>query len=143
MKIGKLVSITTLNEFQLIAKNDSFFIGFFVDNELTWYDPNNFVLEMFKFNKSTSTKSMYIKGLKKEFDNIDLFNEKCGSNFISWQELDDFEGDKFLFNLTDFNVNFYIQFCEKYFQTIKEAINYHSPKKLYLGCRWHAGGRKS
>ena len=125
-----------------IAKNDSFFIGFFVDNELTWYDPNNFVLEMFKFNKSTSTKSKYIKGLKKEFDNIDLLNERCGSNFISWQELEDFEGDKFLFNLTDFNVNFYIQFCEKYFQTIKEAIKYHSPKKLYLGCRWHAGGRK-
>ena len=124
------------------AKNDSFFIGFFVDNELTWYDPNNFVLEMFKFKKSTATKSKYVKELKKEFVKIEVLNKKCGSNFISWNEFEDFEGDKFLSNLKDFNVKFYIQFCEKYFKTIKEAINYHSPEKLYLGCRWHAGGRK-
>ena len=124
------------------AKNDSFFIGFFVDNELTWYDPNNFVLEMFKFKKSTATKSKYVKELKKEFVKIEVLNKKCGSNFISWKEFEDFEGDKFLSNLKDFNVKFYIQFCEKYFKTIKEAINYHSPEKLYLGCRWHAGGRK-
>ena len=124
------------------AKNDSFFIGFFVDNELTWYDPNNFVLEMFKFKKSTATKSKYVKELKKEFVKIEVLNKKCGSNFISWKEFEDFEGDKFLSNLKDFNVKFYIQFCEKYFKTIKEAINNHSPEKLYLGCRWHAGGRK-
>ena len=124
------------------AKNDSFFIGFFVDNELTWYDPNNFVLEMFKFKKSTATKSKYVKELKKEFVKIEVLNNKCGSNFISWKEFEDFEGDKFLSNLKDFNVKFYIQFCEKYFKTIKEAINLHSPEKLYLGCRWHAGGRK-
>ena len=124
------------------VKNDSFFIGFFVDNELTWYDPNNFVLEMFKFKKSTATKSKYVKELKKEFVKIEVLNKKCGSNFISWKEFEVFEGDKFLSNLEDFNVKFYIQFCEKYFKTIKEAINYHSPEKLYLGCRWHKGGRK-
>ena len=124
------------------VKNDSFFIGFFVDNELTWYDPNNFVLEMFKFKKSTATKSKYVKELKKEFVKIEVLNKKCGSNFISWKEFEVFEGDKFLSNLKDFNVKFYIQFCEKYFKTIKEAINYHSPEKLYLGCRWHKGGRK-
>ena len=124
------------------VKNDSFFIGFFVDNELTWYDPNNFVLEMFKFKKSTVTKSKYVKELKKEFVKIEVLNKKCGSNFISWKEFEVFEGDKFLSNLKDFNVKFYIQFCEKYFKTIKEAINYHSPEKLYLGCRWHKGGRK-
>ena len=124
------------------VKNDSFFIGFFVDNELTWYDPNNFALEMFKFKKSTATKSKYVKELKKEFVKIEVLNKKCGSNFISWKEFEVFEGDKFLSNLEDFNVKFYIQFCEKYFKTIKEAINYHSPEKLYLGCRWHKGGRK-
>ena len=125
-----------------IAKNDSFFIGFFVDNELTWYDPNNFALEMFKFKKSTATKSKYITELKKEFVKIDSLNKKCGSNFISWKEFEDFKGNKFLFNLKDFNIEFYIQYCEKYFKTINEAINYHTPEKLYLGCRWHAGGRK-
>ena len=33
------------------VKNDSFFIGFFVDNELTWYDPNNFVLKCLSLKK--------------------------------------------------------------------------------------------
>jgi hypothetical protein len=124
------------------AKNDSFFIGFFVDNELTWYSPNNFVLEMFKFKESTSTKSKYIKELKNEFGEIELLNNKCGSNFISWNELKDFEGDKFIHKLSDFNIKFYKKYCEKYFKTISESIKNYCPDKLYLGCRWHVGGRK-
>ena len=76
------------------SKNDSFFIGFFVDNELTWHDPNNFVLEMFKYKSSTATKSKYISELKEEFVMIDSINKKCGSKFISWKEFEDFEGNK-------------------------------------------------
>ena len=38
---------------------------------------------MFKFKKSTATKSKYVKELKKEFVKIEVLNKKCGSNFIS------------------------------------------------------------
>ena len=124
------------------AKNDSFFIGFFVDNELTWFSPNDFVLEMFRFSKVSATKLNYISKLKKELININELNKKCGSTFNSWAELKDFKGDKLLYKLSDFNIRFYKEYCEIYFKTISEAIKNHCPEKLYLGCRWHTGGRK-
>ena len=42
-----------------------------------------------------------------------------------------------LFKLHKFNIDFYKIFCDTYFRVIKNAIDTHTPNKLYLGCRWH------
>ena len=50
----RLVNNSIKNHSQKV-KNDPFFVGFFVDNE-KWFKPNNFVVEMFKYESESVTK---------------------------------------------------------------------------------------
>ncbi|MEC8031518.1 MAG: hypothetical protein VX138_06125 [Bacteroidota bacterium] len=132
----RLVNNSIKNHSQKV-KNDPFFVGFFVDNEMKWFKPNNFVVEMFKYESESVTKNKYISYLRSELNDIYNLNKLCGSDFSSWEQFENMATSNILFKLHKFNIDFYKKFCDTYFRVIKNAIDTHTPNKLYLGCRWH------
>ena len=119
---------------------DPYFFGYFVDNEMHWFEPNEMASKVLK-SKGTFGKKEYIKLLKKEIKDISIFNTVANTNFYNWSELERNSNKMNLKAFEKLNIQFYENLCHIYFKTIKEAIDKWSPGSLYLGCRWHVGGK--
>ena len=102
----RLVNNSIKNHSQKV-KNDPFFVGFFVDNEMKWFKPNNFVVEMFKYESESVTKNKYINYLRSELNDIYNLNKLCGSDFSSWEQFENIATSNILFKLHKFNIDFY------------------------------------
>ncbi|WNC69128.1 hypothetical protein RI845_02980 [Thalassotalea nanhaiensis] len=121
-------------------KDDPFFIGFFIDNELYWKSPNTLAKELIKKPKNSSAKHQYVDIVKDIYKTLDEVNKRLGSSFTNWSALKANKQEFPLKNITmleQANIAFYQKMSHKYFSTISKAIKNHAPNKLYLGCRWH------
>lgn len=121
--------------------DDPFFFGYFVDNEMHWYEPNSMAQKVLQKPKDTPGKKAYIHFLKEDLKKIEAFNEKANTHFESWTALEQSTKKINVEALENINIAFYEKLCHIYFSTIKKAIDEISPGNLYLGCRWHVDGK--
>jgi hypothetical protein len=119
------------------VKNDPFFIGYFVDNEMHWYDPNDLAKQIIALDPESMGKEVYSRMLYTEYKKIDTFNRIAKSNFASWKEVQNNRKQIEMKAFKDVNIAFYEKLCHRYFSAVRKAINEFSPGNLYLGCRWH------
>ncbi|WNC69160.1 hypothetical protein RI845_03140 [Thalassotalea nanhaiensis] len=123
-----------------LVKNDPYFFGFFINNEIHWGTPQSIAASTLAKGQNSAGKKVYIALLKDKLKNIETFNKMAGSNFKSWQALLTTKVKKNKVKhrlLKDINVLHYTNMTDVYFKTSKELIDTHAPGKLYLGCRWH------
>ncbi|WP_189637883.1 beta-galactosidase [Thalassotalea sp. HSM 43] len=118
-------------------KNDPYFIGFFVDNELYWKSPNTLAKHLATKNGSSAAKRQYVEILKTQYQTIDKLNTLLNSKLNNWQQVLKANKNLPLDTLEHANIVFYEKMTHKYFSTIRTAIDNYAPNKLYLGCRWH------
>ncbi|MDG1731255.1 MAG: hypothetical protein P8K68_08470 [Algibacter sp.] len=119
---------------------DPYFFGYFVDNEMHWYEPNTMAQKTLMNPAASYGKRALIDILKEELKTIEIFNQKTVSSFKSWDDLLNNRTKLKVENIEEANILFYEKLSHIYFKTIKKAIVELSPGNLYLGCRWHVDG---
>ena len=67
------------------ANKDPYFFGYFVDNEMHWYQPNSLVKGVIANKPTSAGKSEYIKQLKKSLKKIENFNTKFPNKSYNWR----------------------------------------------------------
>ena len=123
-----------------IVKDDPYFFGFFINNEIHWGTPFSVANYTLAKGENNAGKKAYVSRLQQHLNTITLFNELTGSTFESWRELVKTKVSKGKLNiaaLKEINEEHYKTMCEVYFRTTKELINKYAPNKMYIGCRWH------
>ncbi|MBR8536162.1 hypothetical protein KDU71_11385 [Carboxylicivirga sediminis] len=122
------------------VKDDPYFFGFFINNEIHWGNPNSLVIYSLEKGADCVGKKIYINLLQQELKHISSFNEMTGASFKSWDELLTSKvkaGAIKVAGLKEYNIKHYTNMCEVYFKTTKELIDKYAPNKMYIGCRWH------
>ncbi|GAB1308880.1 hypothetical protein KH5_15630 [Urechidicola sp. KH5] len=129
--------VKTKSEF---VKNDPYFFGFFINNEIHWGNPFSLAQNTLEKGPKTIGKKVYIELLKKELGSIDAFNVKTGGDFKSWDDLlqtNVHKNDIKLSGVKKLNEMHYQNMVKTYFEITKKLIERHAPGKMYIGCRWH------
>ena len=122
------------------VKNDPYFFGFFINNEIHWGTPQSLAANTLAKGNNSTGKKVYIAFLKEQLKTIENFNGKTDSNFKSWQALlnTNVKPNNIKHSLLkQINKRHYRNMAEVYFKTTRELIDIYAPGKLYLGCRWH------
>ncbi len=129
-----------IKEKAALVKDDPWFFGFFINNEIHWGTPYSLANHTLSKDGSSAGKKVYIDLLRQHFDSINAFNKATGAAFKSWNELLNTEITRESLNmaaLRTINEEHYTHMCEVYFKTTKDLIDTYAPGKMYLGCRWH------
>lgn len=128
-----------------IAKHnddDPYFIGFCVDNELSWASkdvPYGIVDGALNEDAAQSpAKQELLQELQTRYATVDRFNAVWGTSFTTWTDLD-----------APFHVpstpssqvqrdesDFLLAFARRYFSTVHSVLRQLDPNHLYLGCRF-------
>lgn len=120
--------------------NNSWCVGFFIDNELRWgMDKDKLVMEVLKSPQSAS-KREFVADLQKKYRDIEKLDKQWGTAFQSWDEL---QSSSLVPEPArarqDFD-DFYIKFAEMYFRMAKQELKAVAPSHLYLGARFSNSG---
>ena len=130
----------SIKEKAAFVKNDPYFFGFFINNEIHWGNPLSLAKNTLEKDGVSVGKQVYVDLLQQRLTSIDSFNEIIGASVGSWDELLNSvlntQGLD-IYALKDINVEHYNNMCEVYFKTTRELIDKHAPGKMYLGSRWH------
>jgi hypothetical protein len=122
---------------QSFSFNDSWCLGFFVDNELNWgNDGVSLALATLQCGSSQAAKQQFISDLKTKYSSIGELNKQWGASFESWEK---FQQNTNLPVIEKARVDlesFYRKFAKTYFKTIDEEINAVAPNMMYLGSRF-------
>ncbi len=122
------------------VKDDPYFFGFFVNNELHWDDPDKIAQSTMKKDGSCVGKQVYVALLKERLTDIAVLNERVETVFASWEELltTPVTNGMNVEGVGDLNIEHYKKMCDNYFRITSEAIHKYAPNKMYIGCRWHS-----
>ena len=125
------------------SAGDPWCIGYFVDNELTWGWKGSAEIAVentLKAVPTSVTKQTLIQYLKTKYADIAALNAAWGSSYASWdamqqgRDLPDVKTpDTRSVDLRAFG----LQFADKYFSTVRDAVKRVAPNNLYLGCRFN------
>jgi len=129
-----------IKEKAAFVKNDPYFFGFFINNEIHWGTPYSLAVNTLAKGKSSAGKKVYVSLLKDKLKTIEHFNNKTDSRFKSWNNLlnTKVKPNSIKYHLIkDINELHYRNMTQVYFKTTKNLIETYAPGKLYLGCRWH------
>lgn len=121
-------------------KNDPYFFGFFINNEIHWGNPKSLADNTLAKDENCEGKKVYTALLQRNLKSIEAFNKLTGATFKSWKDLLKTKVNKGSLKtgaLKEINIEHYEAMCEKYFETTKSLIDKYAPNKMYLGCRWH------
>lgn len=123
--------------------DDPYAIGFFLDNEMGWPYSQPIVFGVVNSPADQASKQRLIEMLKKQYRLIGNLNSAWATAYESWDAFADSQRFKYTRPATpamqaDFN-RFIELFADKYFSTVKAALQKHVPNKLYLGCRFLGG----
>ena len=129
--IGKNVSQYT---------DDSWCIGYFLDNELRWgTNVNEIALAVLKSPDSES-KRIFIDDLKIKYSAIEKLNLSWSTSYDSWDDMLKSKETPGISAARADLAAFYVKFVEKYFSSVREEIKSVDPNHLYLGCRFSGSG---
>jgi hypothetical protein len=114
--------------------NDSYNIGYFVDNELGWGNATYITKAILQSPEDQPAKQVMLDFLKKKYVSVDALNLAWQTDYKSWK---DFMGSKYLPNIETEDARIFSSMvADKYFSTIDETLSKYAPGKLYLGCRF-------
>ncbi|HDY86669.1 MAG TPA: beta-agarase [bacterium] len=117
------------------SANDSWCLGYFVDNELSWGDGAYFALLTLKAAPDLYGKKILINDLKAKYEEIKDLNRSWGTEYSSWDDmLQSREAPDKEKAFPDLNA-FDKKVTKTYFRTCREAVKEAAPNNLYLGCR--------
>jgi hypothetical protein len=120
------------------SADDPWCIGYFVDNELAWSNPVNFMGRVLSAGPENHTKQRFVAFLKEKSGGaISVFNQRAKTAFADWEALQKNTGTVDLTVLKAEAEEFYGRIGEQYFSVVKTAVKKHAPNRLYLGCRMH------
>ena len=114
---------------------DPWCIGYFIDNELRFADPDTPAVEALKASKKSHSRRVFIEQLQERYRTIGQLNEAWASRFEKWDELaqvaaragtDAYREDLRLFSE---------RYLREYFRVCRDAVRQAAPNKLYLGSR--------
>lgn len=130
---------TKLNEKAERVKNDPYFLGMFINNEIHWGAPTGLAKKTLEHDASCAGKQAYLTRLKKRLVSIETFNQKTKSAFSSWNQLLEtrVKDTVDIEALREINIEHYTVMCETYFKVTSDAMKELLPNKMYIGCRWH------
>lgn len=116
--------------------NDSWCIGYFVDNEISWGDETALAIGTLKSPATQVAKQVFIKDLREKYQDIASLNAVWGTSHVSWDALlsscEAPEVSRAQQDLLAFNR----KTAETYFKTIRDALKAVAPNQLYFGCRF-------
>ena len=119
-------------------------VGVFIDNEKSFGRSETdesrlgIVLHSLRRNgKNVPTKRAFTALLRDLYESIDTLNEAWGTTIASWEDFD--EGIDSAINteaqLRDYS-NLLFAYADKYFATVRKAMQTYMPDHLYLGSRF-------
>ncbi|MHC4365323.1 MAG: FAD-dependent oxidoreductase [Planctomycetota bacterium] len=116
---------------------DSWCIGYFVDNELKWGNGNELSLAVLGAGPEEAAKKEFVKDLKAKYKTVDKLNAAWGSEYDSWEALlASREGPDEKKAKEDLDA-FLERVAERYFRICREEVKRAAEEKLYLGCRFN------
>jgi hypothetical protein len=125
--------------------NDSWLIGYFVDNELPWGFMRNdrtryaLALEALSLGAASPAKRALVEQLKARYGGIEKLNAAWNAQLASWEELLQepyrHEGDFTAAAREDMGA-FVKELALRYFRTIRETLKKYDPNHMYLGARF-------
>ena len=118
------------------SAGDSWCLGFFSDNELSWGDETSLAVGTLMSPAEQPAKRAFLDLLRKKYEDIGRLNAAWGTAHASW--------DVFAASTTAPDIEktradlttFYTHIAEEYFRVAREAIKEVAPGQLYLGCRF-------
>lgn len=118
-----------------VTKNDSWCIGYFIDNELYLSDFAKWPEIIMKQKPDGAAKKALIGYIRSKYNSIRTFNNKYKSKIGSWDQLlkDTILPEAAVRDFSDFNQ----MIVDKYFSTCRNAIKESAPNKLYMGNRFN------
>lgn len=113
-------------------KDNPYLIGYFVDNEAGWGNPQ--LLE--KTPKGYALRKEWSNKMQQKYKKIDALNKAWTTDFKDWNDVENME--KALENETFKKdmVEFETHFADTYFKLITKTLRKYDTNHLYLGCRF-------
>lgn len=118
--------------------NDPWCIGYFVNNEQHWVPAMQLGRKALEHSPQQAAKNALIEQLKASYQTIDKLNQSWGRSFSSWEELLHARDAGELNDAANKDLTLFGEkFCDTFFRTIRESMDRHAPRKLYLGDRFN------
>jgi len=130
----------SIEEKAAIVKDDPYFFGFFINNEIHWGNPLSLANNTLAKDGKSAGKQVYIALLQERLESVNTFNQLTGATISSWEDLLNTKMNTMgldIYVLKDINIEHYNNMCEVYFKTTRELIDKYAAGKMYLGSRWH------
>lgn len=118
------------------SANDSWCIGYFSDNEMSWGDEASLALAALRSPPDQAAKRELIADLKAKYEDIERLNAAWGTTHKSWDALLETRTAPDEWKARADLTAFYTKAAEAYFRGVREAIKAVAPNQLYLGCRF-------
>ena len=118
------------------SAGDSWCVGYFSDNELSWDDEISLAAATLQSPPEQAAKREFIADLKQKYGEIAELNSVWQTRYSSWDALMDSrespDPKKAANDLTAFST----RVADEYFRVVREELKQAAPNQLYLGCRF-------
>jgi hypothetical protein len=118
------------------SAGDSWCIGYFVHNELSWGDDTSLAVAALVSPPDQPAKKVFIEDLKAKYQSIDKLNNTWATNHKTWDALLQSTQAPDKKKARDDLTAFYTKIAETYFKIIRKEVKKISPDQLYMGCRF-------
>lgn len=127
-----------------IGRGDPYCIGYFVDNELSWYGPNKnpYGLAIGALSASieaSPAKRFILDSLKDQYRSINRLNEAWDTHFGSWDALERpyrISGNGSTDEQRKDLQEFVKAYADRYFRTVRDELKRQDPDHMYMGSRF-------
>ncbi|MDQ8201418.1 hypothetical protein [Pelagicoccus sp. SDUM812003] len=117
------------------AANDSWCLGFFVENELSWGAEGSLAEAALASPADQPAKLEFVSDLRAKYADIQSLNAVWSTEYASWQALLQSTVRPDRTKAWDDLSAFYARIVETYFSTVREEMKAVAPNIMYLGCR--------
>lgn len=115
-------------------KKDRMLIGYFIDNEAGWRNP-----ELLKIApENSATRDKWLSMVKDQYNNLTAANSAWETNFDSWEEVRNMDSGEMKINkvLQSAIKKFETAFASQYFEVVHNTLEKYDPNHMYLGARF-------
>jgi len=113
---------------------DPWCIGFFIDNELPFPQPNTPAHKALLSPKECASRQEFIRRLREKYGTIEKLNAAWNTDFADWDARTPPQGKATAARTADL-LEFSEAWFHEYYKTCRDAMREHAPDKLYLGSR--------
>jgi len=119
-----------------VSADDPWCIGYFVDNEIAWGDDTSLAVAALVSPPDQAAKQEFVRDLRAKYGDVAKLNEVWGTDYASWDALLAADEPPSPRRARQDLTAFYTKSAERYFSTVRAAVDELAPHHLYLGCRF-------